>query len=83
MPRKSPTLRYNAETENIDCVSFYLDKGGKPSCKALKCIACLCEDGPCKFKLTAEEAAEIKQKVQARLRRLGMYDQYAKMYDIE
>ena len=45
------------EPREVDCVSFYLDKGGHRRCSALVKAYCLTESKPCAFKITQEMAA--------------------------
>jgi len=53
-----PDVGKPGEPEEVDCISFYLDKGGHRRCSALMRAYCLIESKPCAFRITAAMAAE-------------------------
>ncbi len=71
MPRRKPTILPGRENVRVNCFAFYIDKSGKPACRALTDVYCLKERTPCPFFATPARAATARKKAWRRLVGIG------------
>ncbi|MEL4106332.1 hypothetical protein AAFA46_05750 [Oscillospiraceae bacterium WX1] len=71
MPRKKMPYLPGRETARPNCFAFYVDRGGRPACRALRDVYCLKEKRSCTFRATPESAAEARKRAWRRLMALG------------
>ncbi len=71
MPRRKLTILPGRESMRPNCFAFYIDKSGKPACRALSDVYCLKERLPCPFQATPAAAARARKRASHRLAARG------------